>query len=328
MNKIVSLEIGKDVINAAEIHNPGSKNPKVVKVSQINLPSGIVGESVVHNTNVFVESLTQLWSNAKFSTKNVALVVAGRRFIVRQHVTSHTSMKDLMGVIRHEASAVIPDQLANPVVDFYPMYHTESRTGIQTTGLVIATSPEPIETIIGALIKANLKIEYVDYAPMALARFVDKNLPLEEANGYAILNIREDSSDLLVSKNNVVRYVRIIGNGLPPVQKKKGRHQGLPDISLTGDFDVKAIDPPDQILLNEVSKTLEKETDELQLNLRNIYVAGTRSEDEEFLSDLNETLKLKAVGLTTKLLHQKNGLEEELEGTNFVAICAGMRGKK
>lgn len=326
MKSIVSIEIGRESIKAAEISGPESKNPKVVKIGEMELPPGIAGESLVHEKDRFTKILVELWKQEKFSTKRVALVVSGRRFMARELETAHTSMKDFYNVMEYEVNNVVPDQMKDPVVDFYPMYHKKEADVVKTVGLVIATPSEPIEDIVDCINDAKLELMFVDFAPMAIARFLKNNIQNEnQSSGYALANIREYSTDILVAKDNVPRIIRVAGAGLTPPTRKKGRHMKEEPVNSLGVDGAER--SPLETLAREIRITVNSPTENLEVDIDTLYVTGSRT-DSETMENLSSLTNMKVIPLNVDMVNHKDGLNEELTSSDFVAVCAGMRGKK
>lgn len=325
MKSLVALDISGTTIRAAEISGPTSKSPKVSKIAEVDLPPGIAGESAVHDIDAFVEILKEFWVEEKFTTKSVVLAVSGRRFIVRDHETSHTSMKTLASVVHLEAAGSIPDQMSNPVVTFYPTRHIRTKTGVRTAGLVIATPADPIEVLVGAVLRAGLNVECVDFAPMAIARFINREVEAPES--YALVNIREESTDILIAKNNIPLMIRVTPKGLEP-KKRTGRHS-VDEASLTSlnatRFEEES---PSASLAREINLTISTQRDELDLEIGTIYLTGSRSNDGELISTIKNSLGAEIVSLSTDAVSTDEKFDEELSAADFVAVCAGMRRKK
>lgn len=326
MKRIVAIEVSRDAIRAAEIANPLSKNPKVVKIGEIEIPPGTASESQVVEIDTFVESLKELWEVEKFATKSVALVVSGRRFVVRSHETTHTTMKSLRSVMGFEVASVVPEQMTNPIIDFYPMKHSESKTGIRTTGLVVATPAEPVESLIGALTRAGLTVEFVDFAPMAIARFIRNFVKHEEnLDTYALVNVRELSTDILIAENNVPKMVRVAAVGLPPKSRKRGRRAKADDVGLDSSASVEQ--SPIESLASEINKTVASQNRELGLSIDKLYLTGPRG-DAETIKELSELVDIDIVPLSADSALHIDSIDQDLSVSDFVAVCAGMRGKK
>lgn len=325
MKSLVALDISGNAIRAAEIIGPTSKTPKVSKIAEVDLPPGIAGESSVHDIDAFVEILKEFWATEKFATKSVVLAVSGRRFIVRDHETSHTNMKDLAPVVHLEAAGVIPDQMNNPVVSFYPNRHIQTKTGIRTSGLVIATPAEPIETLVGAVIRSGLNVEFVEFAPMSIARFIGREMDAPES--YALVNIREESTDILIAKNNIPLMIRVTPKGLEP-NKRTGRH-AVDEASLTSlnatRFEEES---PAASLARDINLTISSQRDVMDLDISTIYLTGSRSTDVELISTIESSLGASIVSLSTDAVSTDEKFDEELSAADFVAVCAGMRSKK
>lgn len=329
MKSIVAVEICPDAIRAAEILKPLSKAPKISKIGEIVIPGGVTGESQVLHMGMLTEALKQLWKNEKFSSKDVVLVVSGRRFIARTHETAHTSMDSLKKVLSFEASAVVPEGMNNPVIDFFPMFNSEAKGGVKTSGLVIATPSEPIELIIGALTAANLRVSFVDFAPMAIARFIKNNVnPEEYGLGYAVANIREKSTDILVAKGDIPRMIRVAPVGLTPKETAFGRH------FVEDDEDQEQIVGPDgsinsspiEALAREIKISVTSQIESLGIMIDQLYVTGPRS-DARTIAKLSEILGMKVSALSASDVKSVDELDEQLMASDFVAVCAGMRGK-
>ena len=325
MKSLVALDISSKAIRAAEILGPTSKAPKVSKIAEIDLPPGIAGESAVHDIDAFVEILKEFWVTEKFTTKSVVLAVSGRRFIVRDHETSHTSMKTLAPVVHLEAAGAVPDQMSNPIVTFYPTRHIQTKTGIRTSGLVIATPAEPIETLVGAVLRAGLSVESVDFAPMAIARFINREVDAPES--YALVNIREESTDILIAKNNIPLMIRVTPKGLQP-NKRAGRH-AVDEASLTSLNSTRfEEESPSAALAREINLTISSQRDEMNLEIGTVYITGSRNSDSELISTIQDSLGVSIVSLSTDTISTEEKFDEDLSAADFVAVCTGMRRKK
>lgn len=325
MKSLVALDISGKAIRAAEILGPMSKAPKVSKIAEVDLPPGIAGESAVHDIEAFVEILKEFWTTEKFATKSVVLAVSGRRFIVRDHETSHTKMKTLNSVVHLEAAGVIPDQMHNPVVSFYPTRHIQTKTGVRTAGLVIATPAEPIEVLVGAVLRAGLNVEFVDFAPMSIARFISREMEAPES--YALVNIREESTDILIAKNNIPLMIRVTPKGLE-ANRRVGRH-AVDEASLTSLNTTRfEEESPTASLARDINLTISSQRDELNLEISTVYLTGSRNTDKELISLIENSLGASIVSLSTDIVSTDEKFDEELSAADFVAVCTGMRSKK
>lgn len=323
MKSIVALEVSKDIIRAAEVIAPLSKKPRVSKTSEFSLEPGIIGESMVHDSEAFVEILKEFWAREKFSTKNIALVVSGRRFVIREHETSHTSLKALRSVLDFESKSVIPEQMINPIVDFYPTRSLDTKTGIKTSGLIIATPADPIESLLGSITRAGLHICFVDFAPMAIARFIQKEL--NPTGSYVLANIRDDSTDILIAKNNIPQFIRVAPNGLETKPRKVGRRAAKSDAAVSFTKNGYVEESPSITLAREINNTALQQMEYSDINISTLYVSGPRSTDPDLLQVLESQLNLTVTPLSRSNISETS---PELDSACFVSVCGGLRGKK
>jgi len=327
VKSIVSLEVGSDAIRAAEIAGPLSKNPRVLNLGEIAIPPGVATESILNDREAFMEKLKELWEQEKFKTKNVAITVSGRRFLIREHETGYNNLKDLKAVLPMDAAGVVPEGMHEPVLDFYPTHHIDTKDGARTAGLVIATPAEYIETLVYATADAGFNVEFVDFAPMAIARFIRNHI--DPNISYVLANIREESTDIVVTKDGIPRLVRATPNGLEPIKKQIGRAQT--DISSIQAYNESfAQDSPMAKLAREIRVTTMSFYEEMNMDGPNrLFLTGPRSSDSELIRTLEDILKVDVNPLHVNIEVPKDKeLDDEMSASDFVAICGGMRGKK
>lgn len=318
MKTIVALEVTADAIHVAEIAAPMSKRPRLLNVATIPLEEDIAGESILYAGKQFSEILKKAWKKHKFRSKSVALVVGGRFFVVRAHDTQQPTMKDLMKVIEYEAAQAVPENMSNPILTFYPTIKSEKNPLI-TKGLVVAAASEGIEKIAEALADADLKIEYVDYAPMAIARFMRRDV--QDKGSYVVVNVRKETTDVIFGRDGVPLFVRTINRGLPADYEEQ-------------DVEFHTSAPGDTIvsLSREIKVTVESFSG---AQIDNVYVCGNgslgRTLSDAIVHAISDATDAKPEPLVPRVVETMKGKKElslQKLSANFVAVCAGMRGEK
>lgn len=227
MKSIVSLEISTDRIRAAEIAKPHSSKPVLIKYHEIRVSPGVVGDSEVFDAEVAADALKKLWAEAEFSTKVVNLGVSSRRIMVRDYEAPYIDLAKIKETLTFEAADLLPSQMENSVLDFYPIEKVERNGKSMVAGLLVATAAEPLEDIMRTLTMANLTIEYVDLTPFGLARVARSLLPMNEE--YFIVNINAFSSEVVAVRNGSPHMVRVVPNGIPFRSSDSGKHVGVAD---------------------------------------------------------------------------------------------------
>lgn len=335
MSSLVALEVSADTIRAAEIASPFSKEPKLIKVGELALPENTAGESIVRAQRKFSSLLKELWGKEEFKTKNVALVVGGREFLVRRHVTKYDSLKGLKPMLQYDAASVLQENMQDPVLDFFPtnvMSDPDSEVQ-ETGGLVIAAQSSPIEVIVNAISDAGLFIEYVDYAPLAIARFIRNHV--NPTGDYILANVREETTDILITKDGIPANVRVVAKGLEPNRQMATAEDEEDTVdehdlsSFSAAFKVEDEDP-----MESLSKDIQQTAENVSISEPSIlYLTGNRSLGSELARTLEEILSIEVEAIFPKAIdlakdqNKKQDIDHEVLASSFVAVCAGMRGK-
>lgn len=321
MSKVVALEIAPGAIRAAEVNGYRTKKPKLLRTGELRIEEGIAGESIIHEPDQFVAALKDMWQEFKFSTKSVGLVVSGRRFIVRPHTTAQTSLEVLRKILLYDAPDALPDNADELLYDFYPTHAHETRAGLKTDGLVISSPAEPINDLAYAIKKARLELEYVEFTPVAITRWIRRNRP--EQN-YALVNIRDESTDIAVVEGGMPRMVRILSKGLSSRRRKLGRRGIAPSPLLRrdvlGENGVK-------VLVEDIGLTVRTQAAGISADLECIFTTGPRAEDPELRSIIGENFNLPVIPLFIEDIPQDEDVERNMKPSfdEFVAMTGAMR---
>lgn len=302
MKKIVAIEVTSDYVRAVELENPLTNKPKMIKFGEIALPQGAAGESEIFETDVVKDAIQELWKIQKFSTKQVALGLGGRKILVRDYETPVAEIGKIRANLKFEAANLLPPQMGNAVLDFYPAGLKISETKLELVhGLLIAAPSEPAEKIIAVLKSAGLDVQIVDFLPFGIARVARKAFGTD--GEYLLVNVKSYSTDIIGMKNGIPQMIRMIPNGLIVRADQGGKHRGVADAaaSFAGGESAPA-DPIDSIisgLRNTVSYYGNKGG-----NPGAILLAGEGSLSKELQERLPQALKLR-----TGLLNLENAIE-------------------
>jgi Tfp pilus assembly PilM family ATPase len=321
MSKVVALEIAANAIRAAEVSGYKTKKPKLLRTGELRLQEGIAGESQVIESEALSDALKSLWLQSKFTTRSVGLLVSGRRFIVRPHTTGQSSMEVLRKILPYEAPNAFPDQVSDLLFDFYPTHTVSTKAGTKTDGLVISSPSEPISELAFALNRAKLDLEFVDFTPLAVTRWIRNN---RSEQNYALVNIREESTDIVVVDAGMPRTVRVLSKGLNSKRRRLGLtgidHSPLLRRDVLGENGVK-------VLVQDIGLTVTTQSEEISGELECIFTSGPRAEDPELRASISEQFGIPVIPLYIDSIPQDE--DEELNRKpsfdDFVAMTGGMR---
>ncbi|WP_167050530.1 type IV pilus assembly protein PilM [Salinibacterium sp. ZJ77] len=222
---IVGVDIGKGVIRAVEVINPSKPRPTLARYHSVVIPAGAaqIGEVVEQGT--VAEALKQLWTQGGFKSKKVALGVGNQRVLVRDFSVPMMPIERIRESLPFQAQEHLPLPVAEALLDFYPISEGHGENGPILNGLLIAAVKEAVLTNVRAVQAAKLDPVEVDLIPFALSRIL---LGGADARGVAaIVEIGASTSTVIVARDGVPRFVRIVQNGSDDVNKALVQQLGV-----------------------------------------------------------------------------------------------------
>lgn len=330
MKKVVALEISSDFVRGVEIDNPLTPKPKLVKFGEMALPQGIAGESEVFDIDAVAAALKELWKAQKFSTKQVALGVGGRKILVRDYETPIGEIEKIRSKLKFEAANLLPAQMNNAVLDFYPTALKTSETGLELVqGLLVAAPVEPIEKIIAAIQTAGLDVQFVDYLPFGIARAARKAFKAKDE--YLLVNIKSYSTDIVALKHGIPQMIRVIPNGLIVRETAGGKHRGVADAAASFAGGETAPADPIESIITGLRNTLNFYTNKGG-SPNAVLLAGEGSLSPELRERLPQALEMRMGELKLENVFehsQKKGSADPIVRAASLGVMGiGMRGLK
>lgn len=199
---IVALEVTEESVRAAELSL--GRKPQLIAYGEVPLPPEAARDSEVLDAGTVAVALRQLWTGARFKSKDVVLGVASRRILVREYTTQAMRPDLLREALPYQVQDLLPVPASQAVLDFYPL----SQEGDQVSGLLVAAVSENIEQIITTLSKVKVRVQAVDLTAFGLARVTALLAPVDEV--VATINIGDHTTQVVVSRGGVPLFVRIL----------------------------------------------------------------------------------------------------------------------
>ncbi|MGX5771324.1 type IV pilus biogenesis protein PilM [Microbacterium trichothecenolyticum] len=199
---IVGLEVTEESVRAAEISL--GRRPQLVAYGEVPLPPEAARDSEVLDPGAVAVALRQLWTGAKFKSKDAVLGVASRRILVREYTTQAMRPDLLREALPYQVQDLLPVPASQAVLDFFPL----SQEGDQVSGLLVAAVSENIEQIISTLAKIKVRAQAVDLAAFGLARATGPLAAADET--VATVNIGDHTTQVVISRGGVPLFVRLL----------------------------------------------------------------------------------------------------------------------
>lgn len=166
---VVGLDIEAGSLAAAEVQVNGAA--RVSRAGVIDLPSGIVREGEVTDTDALADALKTLFGQHKLS-KSVRLGVANQRVVVRTlRFPAIDKAGELDTAIRFQAQDHIPMPLEQAVLEYQVVGQSTTESGEASIDvIVVAARRDMISPLVGAMRKAGLQPVGIDLSAFGMIR--------------------------------------------------------------------------------------------------------------------------------------------------------------
>jgi type IV pilus assembly protein PilM len=208
---IVGVDISSWGIRAVEVRDAASAKPTVVRYKSILLPEGAVLRGEVVEVSTVTTALRQLWSTGGFTSKDVVLGIGNHRVLARDLSVPRMSIQRIRESLPFQVQEMLPVPVEDALLDFYPISESASEQGPMVNGLLVAAVKESVETNVRAAEAAGLNPVDVDLIPFALTRVLLRGANVSGV--VAIIEIGANTSTVIIAKDGVPQFVRIIPAG-------------------------------------------------------------------------------------------------------------------
>ncbi|MFK4805473.1 pilus assembly protein PilM [Microbacterium sp. ZW CA_36] len=199
---IVGLEVTEESVRAAELSL--GRKPQLIAYGEVPLPPDAAKDSEVLDPGAVAVALRQLWTGAKFKSKDAVLGVASRRILVREYTTQAMRPDLLREALPYQVQDLLPVPASQAVLDFFPL----AQNGDQVSGLLVAAVSDSIEQIISTLSKVKVRAQAVDLAAFGLARATAALAAPDET--VATVGIGDHTTQVVISRGGVPLFVRLL----------------------------------------------------------------------------------------------------------------------
>ncbi|UJP10276.1 pilus assembly protein PilM [Microbacterium sp. KUDC0406] len=208
--RVVSVEITEDAVRAAEVEL--GRTPVLRTAGEVRLPGGAAKDSEVIDRDAVAVAMRQLWTEGRFTGKNVTIGVASRRILVREHSTPLRNAVQIRQALPFQVQDLLPVPVEQAVLDFHPT----ADDGEHVHGMLVAAVSETIEELIATLAQAKLHTDAVDLTAFGLSRVLGAIAPAGRT--ALLIDIGEHLTQLVVAVDGVPRFLRVIPVDIVPVR--------------------------------------------------------------------------------------------------------------
>lgn len=209
----IGLDIGTSAVRAVELSTRRGVDT-IVRLGQVQLPSGAVRDGEVVDAAAVTEAIRTLWGKYGFKGRKVALGVANQQVVVRQVELPYLPEAELRQSLPFQVQEFIPIPVEHASLDCSILEHYENEAGERFSRvLVVAAHREMVDSLLEAVSGAKLEPTLLDLDAFALLRSLASDSVLDDAGGEMIIGIGASVTNIIVHELGVPRFVRVLTMG-------------------------------------------------------------------------------------------------------------------
>src|SRR3954452_19459021 len=195
---VVGLEIGTSGVRAAELSS--GKGPMTLeRFGQVALPVGAVRDGEVIDSDAVAAAISQLWVQAKFSTKRVVVGVANQKVVVRQVDLPWMPVDELRKSLAFQVQDFIPMPVEQAILDFHALEEFTNDGGVRMLRvLLVAAARDMVGSAMEAVTKAGLTPSMVDLNSFAVLRSLVGGSGIGTMEAEALVDIGASVTNIVV----------------------------------------------------------------------------------------------------------------------------------
>lgn len=215
-SRVIGLDIGTTQVRAAELAfgsgGPArTVQPTLLKFGEVSLPPGAVRDGEVAEPSTVASALRQLWSVAKFGTKDVVVGIGNQRVIVRDLDLPAMPVAQIRSSLPFQVQDMLPVAVDDTILDYVPTGSYAGENGNIMRGLLVAATKDTVHANTKAVELAGLRPMMVDLGAFALSRVMARGDALTRT--VALVDIGARVTTVVVVDHGTPRLVRLLPAG-------------------------------------------------------------------------------------------------------------------
>jgi type IV pilus assembly protein PilM len=207
------LDIGTTAVRLVELRGVGNGPKQLVKYAYAPINSKLSLSDAKADQDKLAETISQLITQAKLSTKNVAVGIPSSRVFTTVADVDRLSNSELAKAIRYQADALIPTPLAESKVDWALIGDSPADKTKQEI-LLTSVPNSYVEARLDMLEAIGLNVIAFEPDNLAMARAL---VPADALTAQVVIDVGRKSTDLVVVLNGLPRLTRSIPTGVEAI---------------------------------------------------------------------------------------------------------------
>jgi type IV pilus assembly protein PilM len=273
--RVIGLDIGTTQVRATEVELVGgrggrSARPTLLRAGEVALPFGAVRDGEVVEPSTVGTAIKQLWTQQKFSQKDVVIGIGNQRVIVRELDLPAMPLPELKASLPFQVQDLIPVAVEDAILDYLPTGSRAGEHGPIVTGLLVAATKDTVRANIAAVRAAGLRATSVDLSAFALARAL--GTPQGLGQTVALVDIGARVTTVVIVANGVPSLVRLLPTGGQDATDAVAQAAGIPAVEAERIKREIGFGYPTAPELESAARALGTATTSLVESIRNTFV--------------------------------------------------------
>lgn len=294
---LLGVELSSSSVKIVEL-KISSNRSLLQRAHVVPIPPGKMAMGKIEDQEGLASELDSIWSSLNIKNRNISLALPGNLTILRRSRIPYVPPEEVEKAVKWEIEKTLPFKLEEIHFDFhvYEFHEGESIDLIYVLG-----KKNIIESYQQLFQIANINLEVLDSAFLALANTAIVNYDELADILFMVIDIGEESSNILVIKNNRILCSRNIEVGGILVNQTLAQKAGCTleeaeQLKLSGDADEAILREASRALATKiygevvVSLNYSQNLLGTQEQVDRIYSTGGASNTPFLVTELNELL--------------------------------------
>lgn len=213
----IGLDVNANTVRAAQLRFD-KNSTTVMALGETQILPGAVTAAGVADPAALTAALRTLWSTFKIKGKKVILGVGGQRVVVRTATLPVMPAKDIKSALSLYVAETVPFDVNEAEMDF-----TVSGTDLDSDGnpvykgILTGAPTDYLTEFVEAVQSADLTVETIDVDAFALVRAIVPPIPPGYLVAEAVVNIQQQSTQVVIHLNRRPELVRDLPLGAATV---------------------------------------------------------------------------------------------------------------
>ncbi len=208
VSEFFGLDIGTTAVRLVELHNSG-KSKALVKYAYVPLDTTIALSDAQADQQKLAAAIKNLITQAKVTTKNVAVGLPSQRVFTTVVDIDHLSDAEISKTIQYQADSLIPTPIGDSKID-WAVLGDSPKDKSKVEVLLTSVTNDFIEGRLDMLESIGLNVIAFEPDHIALSRAV---IPFNTAAPQMVVDIGNKATDIVVTMNGAPHLARAIPTG-------------------------------------------------------------------------------------------------------------------